>query len=95
MKAQESHCLRLPLSFLLVCLLAGVATPVNAQPKELKADNTNFPNRSAFTDFELNLSECFATRLGVGKYELRVKSADTQENLKDQTAVKKFEIDSR
>lgn len=44
------------------------------------------------TSLSLDLSECFKSRLSAGKYELRVRAADGQENLKDQTAVRKFEI---
>lgn len=49
-------------------------------------------SESESTTLSLNLSECFHSPFGVGKYELTVKSADPQQVFKDQQVVKKFEV---
>jgi hypothetical protein len=49
-------------------------------------------SESQSTTLSLNLSECFHSPFGVGKYELTVKSDDPQQVFKDQKVVKKFEV---
>jgi len=64
-----------------------VYTPKDSQPKPKLVALGEFDS----TTLILNLSECFGARLDPGKYELIVKASD-QEEIKDQTAVKKFEV---
>ena len=44
------------------------------------------------TTLSLDLTECLRSKLGAGKYQLSVKSANPTEVFKDQTVVKNFEV---